>query len=159
MLEIIEEDKINTHGDRTLENGLLSKEAKTYPIDFEGNCLRTLHKVLKAKWNWNETPSTFTINNFNPKTDINWPEEATQVHLALCRANWDYNDNEYTAEFSEEIILENADTESHLQLTTKIPKGNQLKLAYLFIGFSTKVRNKTKELKRSNNTTTIFWSV
>jgi hypothetical protein len=159
MFEIIEEDTTNPHGERTLENGLLSKEAKTYPTGFEGNCLRPLHKVLKAKWNWNETSSTFTINNFNTKTDINWPEEATHVHLALCRANWDYANNEYDVEFSEEIILENEGTKSHLQLTTKIPKGNQLQLAYLFIGFSTKVRNKTKELKRSNNTTTILWSV
>lgn len=159
MFEIIAEDKVNPHGERTFENGIQSNEAKTYPIGFEGNSLRPLHKVLKAKWNWNETSSTFTIKNFNPKTDINWPEEATHIHLALCRANWDYANNEYDVEFSKEIILDNEDMQSHLQLTTKIPKGNQLQLTYLFIGFSTKVRNKTKELKRSNNTTTILWSV
>ncbi|WP_295335991.1 hypothetical protein [Flavobacterium sp.] len=159
MFEIIAEDKVNSHGERTFENGIQSNEAKTYPIGFEGNSTRPLYKVLKAKWNWNETSSTFTIKKFNPKTDINWPEEATHIHLALCRANWNHANNEYDVEFSKEIILDNEDTESHLQLTTKIPKGNQLQLAYLFIGFSTKVRNKTKELKRSNNTTTILWSV
>lgn len=156
MFEIIAEDKVNPHGERTFENGIQSNEAKTYPIGFEGNNLRPLHKVLKAKWNWNDSTATFTIENFNPLTNIDWPEAANQLHLAIGRAHWDYTNNLFTTEYSEEIIILKEDNVNQIKLETKKPAGHHLQLTYLFIGFSSKIRGKTKELKRSYNTTTII---
>lgn len=158
MLEIIEEDNINQQGERTIENGLLSPETPKYFEGFEGNKLRPLNKVLKATWSWDQENSQLTIENFNPKTAINWPEKAEQVHLAIARSNWDYQENKFTTEFSEEIILKKEDEITIIKLQTNIPEGNHLQLLYLFIGFSIQDRKKTKELKRSNNTVTIIWS-
>jgi hypothetical protein len=158
MFEIIEEDTINPHGERMFENGIKTKEAKTYLIGFEGNKLRPLYKVLKTKWLWNEESSQLTIENFNPKTYIDWPEKANQVHLAIARTNWNYEENKFTTLFSEELLFPKEKKATKLQLQTNIPHGNHLQLVFLFIGFSIKERKKTKELKRSNNTVTIIWS-
>ncbi|MBF6640273.1 hypothetical protein IVB69_02145 [Flavobacterium sp. J49] len=158
MFEIIEEDATNQHGERTLENGLLSPDTNKYFEGFEGNKLRPLNNVLKAAWSWEETTSLLTINNFNPKTSIDWPENAQQVHLAIARSNWNYTESKFTTHFSEEIILQKEEATTNLQLQTSIPPSNHLQLLYLFIGFSTQERKKTKELKRSNNTVTIIWS-
>jgi hypothetical protein len=158
MLEIIEEDNTNRHGERTIENGLLSTDTRKYFEGFEGNKLRPINNVLKTTWSWEETSSLFTINNFNPKTSINWPENAQQVHLAIARSNWNYEESKFTTEFSEEIIFQKEEETTNLQLQTIIPPGNHIQLTYLFIGFSIQERKKTKELKRSNNTVTIIWS-
>ncbi|MEK8180285.1 hypothetical protein WMW71_08020 [Flavobacterium buctense] len=158
MFEIIEEDTINPHGERIFENGIQTKEVRTYPIGFEGNKLRPLNKVLKTNWQWNEESSQLTIENFNPKTDIDWPEKAEQVHLAIARANWNYEENKFTTEYSQEIILQKEEPTTTITLQTEIPEGNHLQLAYLFIAFSIQERKKIKELKRSNNTISIIWS-
>jgi hypothetical protein len=158
MLDIINEDIINPHGERTLENGMLSPDAIEYFIGFEGNKLRPLNKVLKTTWIWNETTSHLSFENFNPKTNINWPEEAQQVHLAIARANWNYIENKFTTEHSEEIILGKEENPTNITLQTKIPEDNHLQLLFLFIGFSIQDRKKIKELKRSNNTVSIIWS-
>jgi hypothetical protein len=158
MLDIINEDNINPHGERTLENGMNSPESIEYFIGFEGNKLRPLTNVLKTTWTWNETTSQLIIDHFNPKTNINWPEDAHQVHLAIARANWNYEENKFTTEHSEEIILMKDESPTNITLETKIPAGNHVQLLFLFIGFSIQDRKKIKELKRSNNTVSIIWS-
>jgi hypothetical protein len=158
MFEIIEEDTINPNGERIFENGIQTQEAKTYPIGFEGNKLRPLNKVLKTNWQWKEESSQLTIENFNPKTDIEWPENADLVHLAIARANWNYEENKFTTLFSEELLFPKEEKTTKLQLQTNIPPGNHLQLVYMFIGFSIQERKKTKELKRCNNTVSIIWS-
>ncbi len=158
MLDIIEEDTINPHGERTFENGIQVEEAKTYPVGFEGNKLRPLNKVLKTTWTWNETTSQLTIENFNPKTNIDWPEKAEQVHLAIARANWNYEEDKFTTEYSQETIFQKEEPKTNLVLQTDVPIGHHLQLVYLFIAFSIQDRKKTKELKRSHNTVSIIWS-
>lgn len=158
MFEIIEEDTQNVHGERTFENGIQSEDAISFPIGFEGNKLRPLNKVLKTAWSWNEDNSQLIIDSFNPKANIDWPEKAEQVHLAIARANWNYQENKFTTEYSQEIILQKEEPTTNMTLETNIPQGNHLQLVYLFIGFSIQDRKKTKELKRSNNTVTIIWT-
>ncbi len=158
MLDIIKEDTINPHGERTMENGMQCPDSITYFVGFEGNKLRPISKVLKTKWNWNETKSQLSIINFNPKTHVDWPMEAQQVHLAIARANWNYEENKFTTEHSEEIIVKKEDSPTNIMLQTNIPSDNQLQLLFIFIGFSIQDRKKTKELKRSNNTISIIWS-
>jgi hypothetical protein len=45
-----------------------------------------------------------------------------------------------------------------IELKVEKPKEEELQLVFLFIGFSIQERNKTKELKRANNTLSIIWS-
>lgn len=158
MLDVLNEDFDNAHGERTVEKGMESADARSYYIGFEGNKLRPLKSVLKTDWTWDEVSSLFSINSFTPTEHIDWPEQAQQVHLAIARANWNYIDNKFTTEYSDEIIFEKNEIPSDISLRTATPEGNHLQLLFLFIGFSFKDRKKTKELKRSNNTVSIIWS-
>lgn len=159
MLEIMNEDTSNEQGDRTVENGLKSEEAKTFFVGFEGNKTRTLPKVLKTKYQWNDELNQLTVPKFNPKKHILWPEtECDNVHLAIATANWNYIENKFTTEYSEELILNKEQKPIDIVLKTQQPQGNDLKLVFIFIGFSIQERKKVKELKRSNNTVAIIWS-
>lgn len=159
MLEIMNEDTSNEQGDRTVENGLKSEEAKSFFIGFEGNKTRSLPKVLKTKYQWNDDLNQITINKFNPKKHLLWPEtECDNVHFAVASANWNYEENKFTTEYSEEIIINKEDKPTDIVLKTQQPEGKELKLVFLFIGFSIQERKKVKELKRSNNTVSIILS-
>lgn len=158
MLDILSEDQTNPTGRRNVEKGMESQDAKEYFIGFEGNKLRPLKKVLKTKWNWNANESQLTINKFNPIKHIDWPEEAEFVSIAIARANWNYTNDSFTTEYSNEIVINKEEKPLNILLETKIPTENQLQLTFLFIGFSIKYRKTTKELKRSNNTVSIIWS-
>jgi len=158
MLDVMNEDITSLHGERTVEIGMQSEDAKDYFIGFEGNKIRPLKKVLTTKWHWNDTLSEFSIAQFLPKNHIDWPDEAEFVHIAIARANWNYNDNKFTIEYSEEMVFEKEEKEGDLIVKTNIPNGDQLQLTFLFIGFSLRYRKKLKELKRINNTVSIIWS-
>jgi hypothetical protein len=73
-------------------------------------------------------------------------------------ANWNFIENKFTTEYSEEIILNKEEKPTNIILETKQPEGNDLKLVFLFIGFSIQERKKVKELPRINNTVSIIWS-
>jgi len=161
MLEIIQEDTTNPSGERTFEKGIENPETRDYFIGFEGNKLRPLNKVLKTIWTWNKTTSQLTINDFNPKKDIDWPEEAQYVHIAIAQSNWYYLENKFETHYSEEVILRKEEEKQTIKISSdyKEPKTeNNIQLVFLFIGFSIQDRKKTKELKRSNNTVSIIWS-
>lgn len=141
MLEIIQQDTDNQQGERTFENGILTPESIAYFIGFEGNKLRPLNKVLKTAWTWDVDNKTFTIPVFNPETDINWPEKADNVHIAITLANWNYIDNKFETRHSQEIVVQKKEEEEiqNITLTTENLKPiteNDIQLLYLFIGFS-----------------------
>ena len=161
MLEIIQEDTINVQGERTFEKGMENPETKEYFVGFEGNKLRPLKKVLKTNWIWDENNNTLTIEGFIPETQVDWPEKADNVHLAIATANWNYSDNKFETHYSQEIIIKKEAESQSIILTSENREpttNNNIQLLYLFIGFSTQERKKTKELKRANNTVTIIWS-
>jgi hypothetical protein len=158
ILEIIQEDKINPHGERTFENGLKEENVKNYFLNFEGNKLRPLNKIAKIKWNWDEEKSILTIKNPKLDQDIMWPEKADNIHLAIARTNWNYLENKFETNYSEEIIMKKEAKTKTIELKVEKPKEEELQLVFLFIGFSIQERNKTKELKRANNTLSIIWS-
>ena len=161
MLEIIQEDTSNLSGDRTFENGILAPDAISYFIGFEGNKTRPINKVLKTTWEWSETLSQLTLTNFNPNSDIDWPDEAHQVHIGIAHARWNYSEGRFETHYSQEVVLrKEAETQS-IKLTTdyREPRiGNSIQLLFFFIAFSVQERKKTKELKRINNTISIIWS-
>lgn len=159
MLDIKNEDLTSNHGERTVEKGLDSEDARSYFIGFEGNKTRTLSNVLKTKWQWNDELNQLTINKLNPKKHILWPEtECDNMHIAIASANWNYLENKFTTVYSEEIILTKEEKPTNIILQTKQPEGNDLKLVFIFIGFSIQDRKKVKELKRINNTVSIIYS-
>ena len=158
MLEIIKEDPINPEGDRTFENGIALPEVKQYAVGFEGNKLRPLHQVLKKAWSWDANKATLSIENFEAEKDLNWPETATHVQLAIAYTNWNYTENIFETHYSSEIIFAKDEISQNIQLTTEKPTENQWQLLSLFICFSSQERKKLKELKRANNTVSIIWS-
>lgn len=161
MLEIIQEDTSNRSGERTFDNGILASDAITYFVGFEGNKTRPLDKVLKTTWDWDEITSQLTLTNFNLKTNIDWPDQAQQVHLGLAHARWNYEAGNFETDYSREVVLQKEEVTQTIKLTTNYQASdseNTMQLVFLFIGFSIQERKKTKELKRINNTISIIWS-
>jgi hypothetical protein len=161
MLEVVQEDTSNVVGARTFENGILAPDVITYFLGFEGNRTRPLNKVLKTTWDWNETTLQLTLSNFSPKTNIDWPEEAQQVHLGIAHSYWNYVDGSFETHYSKEVLLKNEEGAQTIKLTTdcqEVVIENSIQLVFFFVGFSMQERKKTKELKRINNTISIIWS-
>lgn len=156
MLEILEEDTINPKGKRTLEEGMKSSLINEILVGFEGNKQRSLPKVLKTEYRHTPVERTITITNFIPLEHLDWPEDATHVHLAMATANWDFENNTYDTCYSNEIKLAKESEQQTLTLTTDKPKGDQLHLTYLYIAFAKQERKKYTLQHRRNNTATII---
>ena len=158
LFEILEEDTTQPKGQRTLLEGLKTKDGKEILVGFESNKLRPLRTVLKSKEQHNPNNQTLTLLNFIPKEHLDWPEEATHVHLALALTNWDFENETFNTCYSEEIILAKESEKQTVTLQTEIPTGNHLHLTFFFIGFAKQDRKKHKLLHRKNNTATIIAS-
>jgi hypothetical protein len=159
LFEILEEDTTQLKGQRTLLEGLKTKDGKQILIGFESNKLRPLRAVLKVKEQHNPHNQTLSLLNFIPREHLDWPEEATHVHLALALANWDFENENFNTCYSEEIILAKESEKQTLTIQTEVPTGNHLHLTFFFIGFAKQDRKKYNLLHRKNNTATIIASV
>tara|TARA_R110000868_G_scaffold272162_1_gene531440 strand:+ start:4164 stop:4952 length:789 start_codon:yes stop_codon:yes gene_type:complete len=156
LFEILQEDTTQPQGKRTLAEGLKTTYGKDFLLLFESNSLRPLQKVLKIKEQSDLLNQTITLTKFNAKKHLDWPEEATHVHLAIATANWDFENDTHDTCYSEEWIMEKESIKQNIILSTNKPQGNNLHLTFLFIGFSKLERKKHKWLHRKNNTTTLI---
>lgn len=157
LFEILEEDTSQPRGKRTLENGLQHQGSIELLLHFEGNTLRPLKHVLKKKVVFDWKKSKINLSRINVVNDILWPEpEANQVHLQLALANWNYKEDTFEHHYSNEICIEKLDQTTTLSFTIDSLQTQNLWLAYIFIGFSNKERNRTKPLHKKWNTTTII---
>lgn len=156
LLDILNEDTIEPRGKRTLENGLKTSDGKELLLLFESNKLRPLHQVLKIKEVVNPDERTIILVDFVAAKHLDWPEEATHVHLAMATANWDYENDSFDSCYSDIIILDKESEQQTIALTTDKPSGNQLQLTFLFIGFAQQERKKLKFLHRKYNTATLL---
>lgn len=156
LLEILKEDPHNPSGERTLENALKTTDAKELLVPFESNKLRPLHQVLTTKQLIDPVNRILTLNNFNAARHLNWPEEATHVHLAMATANWDFENDCFDSCYSNAIILDKESEQQTLSLTTDKPAGNELHLTFFFIGFAKQQRKKLEFLHRKHNTATLI---
>lgn len=157
ILEILKEDTQNPKGKRTLEEGMKSPFLHEILLGFEGNKNKPLSKVLHAGFeHFPEEQGTLKITDFIPKIHLDWPEEATHVHLALALTSWDFANDNFDTCYSEEIICDKESEKQAILLTSESPKGNQCLLTYLFIGFAKKERHKYTLLHRRNNTVSII---
>ena len=157
LFEILVEDKSNQRGKRKLENGLQIPELNEILINFEGNKTRPLNKVLKKKVTFDWKQNKINLTAINVEKDINWPElEANQIHLQLAIANWNYKEDKFENQYSNEIILEKTNSKTNLDFQLNKLQTKDLWIAFIFIGFSNKERRKTKPLHKKWNTTTII---
>jgi hypothetical protein len=156
LFEILQEDQNNERGKRTISNGLKTQEGMENLILFESNKLRPLRQVLALKEEWNQEQAVLTIAGFIPAIHLDWPEEATQVQLAVALANWDNENGSYDTKYSDPIILDKASAQQTVQLTCEKPIGNDLQLTFIFIGFTKQNRKKTEFLHRKFNTATLI---
>ena len=156
ILEILKEDSLNPKGKRTLEEGMKSPFLHEILLGFEGNKNKPLSKVLLTDFEHLPEQAALKIANFIPKIHLDWPEEATHVHLALATANWDFANDNFDTCYSEEIICDKESEKQTIQITSGIPKENHCLLTFLFIGFSKKERAKYTLLHRRSNTVSII---
>ena len=70
LFEILEEDTTQPKGQRTLLEGLKTKDGKEILVGFESNKLRPLRTVLKTKEQHNPNNQTLTLLNFIPKEHL-----------------------------------------------------------------------------------------
>lgn len=156
ILEILKEDTQNPKGKRTLEEGMRSPFLQEILLGFEGNKNKPLSKVLQIGFEHFPEHKTLKITDFIPKIHLDWPEEATHVHLAFAIANWDFANDNFDTCYSEEIVCDKESEKQTILLTSENPKDNHCLLTYLFIGFSKKERQKYTLLHRRSNTVSII---
>ena len=157
LVEILQEDTMNRIGERKVENGLQIPELSEILVHFEGNTLRPLKKIVKKEilFDWQQNKCNLT--SINAEKDILWPEpEANQLHLQVAIANWNCKEDTFENQYSNEIILEKANTETTIEFKIDQLQTKDLWIAYLFVGFTNKERRKTKALHKKWNTTTII---
>jgi hypothetical protein len=156
LFEILQEDSSQPKGKRTLAAGLKTEEGKEALLFFESNKLRPLRKVLKKEETYDSNNQTLTWTDFCAEEHLNWPEDATHVQLTSATANWDFENETFETCYSQDIILAKNTERQSITLTTNKPKGDNLHLTFLFIGFIKQDRKKQKLLHRKNNTATII---
>ncbi|WP_367773660.1 hypothetical protein AB3G33_07045 [Flavobacterium sp. WC2421] len=74
----------------------------------------------------------------------------------MATANWNFENDTHDTCYSEEWILDKESVKQNIIISTNKPKGNDVHLTFLFIGFSKIERKKHKMLHRKNNTSTII---
>ena len=88
LLEILQEDENQPQGSRSLVTALNKNlDIEEMFLNFESNKLRPLSKALKANFECNLNANTLKFTEFCPLEDLDWPEEATHVHLAIATSN------------------------------------------------------------------------
>lgn len=156
LYEVLEEDVANPKGQRQLVNGLQRPEALEVLLHFDANKLRPLKKVLKTEvtFDWEQLKSSLT--SIDVEHDLLWPEEdANLVHLQFAIANWNFKADLFETHYSNAIVLEREAGTVALDFQLEGLERSDLWLAYLFVGFSNKVRRQTKWLHKKCNTTCV----
>ncbi len=157
LFEILQEDTTNKRGERKLEIGLQIPELHEILVNFEGNKLRPLNKVVKKKMEFDWKQNKINQTTINTEKDIVWPEpDANQIHFQIAIANWNCKEDLFENHYSNEIFLEKTDAEVQLEFEINKLETKDLWLAFIYIGFSNKERRKTKPLHKKWNTTTII---
>ncbi|MQP52037.1 MULTISPECIES: hypothetical protein [unclassified Flavobacterium] len=70
LFEILEEDTTNKRGERKLEIGIQTPELDEILVNFEGNRLRPLQKILKKKINFDWTKNNIERTTIEIEKDI-----------------------------------------------------------------------------------------
>lgn len=153
--DVLQEDTTQPKGHKKIETAYQSEAVPELIIGFEGNRNRPLHQVLKTDFKYTPEDNTLQIQDFNPESHLAWPmEEATHVQLQMATADWNPTDECSATSYSQELILEKTHNAT-ITLYTEIPKGNNWKITFLYIGFLNQQRRKTHPLHRKYNTASL----
>ncbi|MFA9192775.1 hypothetical protein AAGV33_00045 [Flavobacterium sp. FBOR7N2.3] len=153
---IIKEDQLHPRGSRQLITGLQSKEALKFLTGFEGNKARPLGVVLKKKIAFNWDKRAISLKNINPLKHIDWPENATEVHLQIAISNWNCEADTFETSYSNAIVLQKEAGLSKIVFELKPLQNKDLWLAFIHVRFSSRIYNTVKVLPNKWNTTTII---
>lgn len=157
LLKILQEDDTQEKGKRTLIAALDNDRSLAQILSgFESNKLRPLSSVLKANYAWNQTTLNFTIENLDILNQLGWPEEATHIHIAIATAVWDYKNDQFSTNYSEELIFAKDSGIQSFNLYTTPILTNNVVLTFLFLGFAKQEHKKHRMLHRKFNTCTII---
>ena len=156
LLEILQEDNSHERGKRTIQAALNNDRSLAQILSgFESNKLRPLNSVLKSNYVWNQTTLNFTIENLDVLNQIDWPEDATHIHIAIATAVWNYKNDQFSTNYSEELIFAKDSGIQSCNLYTTPILTNNLVLTFLFLGFAKQERKKHQMLHRKFNTCTV----
>lgn len=156
LLEILKEDQKNELGSRLFTEGMKTKFGQEFLIGFESNKLRPLSKVFIENKKWEIKNNRFSCLSFNPATDIDWPEEATHLTINLAIANWNIDNNTFSTNYEQPIMLSKTAEKQNLVLELVPPLEKDLQLTFLFIGFSQQRGSRYISLHRKYNTATLI---
>jgi hypothetical protein len=156
LLDILKEDTKNELGSRLFTEGIKTNFGQEFLIGFESNKLRPLSKVLIGNKKWEIKNNRFSYPNFNPANDINWPEEATHLTLNLAVANWNIENDTFSTNYEQPIMLSKTDEKQNIVLEVAHPLDQNLQLTFLFIGFSIQRGSRHIPLHRKYNTATLI---
>ncbi|WP_281228060.1 hypothetical protein [Flavobacterium aquiphilum] len=156
LFAILCEDTQNPIGNRQLCNGLQTQTGLTFLIGFEGNSSRPLKNVLPKKvvFDWDNLALNLTF--FNPLSDLIWPELATQVHIQLAVANWNYEEDRFETSYSNVLVFQKQTGRESLSFDLTPPSEKQLWLCFIHFKFGHTLYNKTKLMHNKYNTTTLI---
>jgi hypothetical protein len=156
LLEILKEDPKNELGSRLFTEGIKTKFGQEFLIGFESNKLRPISKVFVKNNKWEIKNNRFSLPAFNPVNDINWPEEATHITLNLAIANWNLENDIFSTNYEQPIILSKTDKKQNIVLEVVPPLEQNLQLTFVFIGFSKQRGSRNIALHRKYNTATLI---
>lgn len=153
---IIKEDLEQERGQRRLHIGLQSPAALSFLIGFEGNKGRPLAKVLKRKVAFNWTNREINLKTIHPLRHLDWPENATEVHLQIAISNWNCEADTFETSYSNAIVLQKEAGLSKLDFKLEPLQNENFWLAFVHIKFSSSIYNTVKVLPNKWNTTTLI---
>lgn len=156
LFDILKNDLTQVVGKRTVSEGIKTKEGRANFLLFESNKLRPLHQILKIKVDCIPSSQKLTLNNFIAKEHLDWPENATHVHLASATSNWDYHKNTFQTNYSNTVILAKESELQNIELVTDSHLDSNLLLTFFFIGFAQHNNISPKFLHRKFNTATLI---
>lgn len=78
--------------------------------------------MLKTKYTHSPEERTIIITDFTAIDHLEWPEEATHVHLAMAKANWNFTNDTFNTCYGEEVIFSKESETQTLTLTTSNPE-------------------------------------
>jgi hypothetical protein len=93
MFKILEQDKINPRGKRTIAEGLKSPEGKAILKSFNFNIDAKLDSILISPWEIDNANHQISIPNMNPSTSISVPRGATHFSISGAVGFIDFQNN------------------------------------------------------------------
>ncbi|WP_264566696.1 hypothetical protein [Flavobacterium sp. N3904] len=156
LLEVLQEDQKNELGSRLFTEGIKTKFGQEFLIGFESNKHRPISKVFIDNNKWEIRNNRFSHPDFNPANDINWPEEATHVTFNLAIANWNIENDTFSTNYGQPIIISKNEEKQNIVLEVVPPIEQNLQITFIFIGFSKQRGSRDIALHRKYNTATII---